>query len=325
MINPLISVIIPVYNSERYLSSCIDSLQPSRNNDIEIILVDDGSTDSSSTLVDEYDESNENIHSYHKINGGSASARNLGLKNSKGQWIWFVDSDDIVSPIAFVAWKKALKLTNVDLLYSPVHFFDFEDKLKWDNDVDVSQYISGLDFLRGTYRGVFHHFNWEFLYSRALLEECAIDLGESLSSLYREDVYVYEDVLFCETLLRHAKEVAILSSHVYACRNNKESVTNKPSNQSVKSGLIALDALDEYPVSADLKNDKVNMELGLLFSLYKLIETGSFDLKKIVRGAINERCTSVGFWNLNDRIKARYILLETRVIDFIIFVRRSFL
>lgn len=94
---PLISVIVPVYNVEKYVSRCVDSLLGQTYKNIEIILVDDGSSDGSSLLCDHYASENKNVIVIHKKNGGQSSARNEGLRLARGQYIGFVDSDDWIS------------------------------------------------------------------------------------------------------------------------------------------------------------------------------------------------------------------------------------
>ena len=88
------SIIVPVYNIEKYLPSCIDSVLSQSFYDYELILIDDGSTDNSGFICDKYAEKDNRIKVIHKENGGVSSARNLGLDNAKGEWITFVDSDD---------------------------------------------------------------------------------------------------------------------------------------------------------------------------------------------------------------------------------------
>ena len=94
---PLISVIVPVYNVEKYISRCVDSLLGQTYKYIEILLIDDGSNDDSSLISDHYASENKNIIAIHKNNGGQSSARNEGLMQARGQYIGFVDSDDWVS------------------------------------------------------------------------------------------------------------------------------------------------------------------------------------------------------------------------------------
>ena len=93
----MISVIIPVYNVESYLKRCVDSVRQQTYIDLEIILVDDGSTDDSGKLCDNLAAEDNRIRVIHKENGGASSARNTGIDNAKGEYIGFVDSDDIVS------------------------------------------------------------------------------------------------------------------------------------------------------------------------------------------------------------------------------------
>lgn len=96
MDQPLISVIVPVYNTKEYLSRCVESLLAQTYSPMEILLVDDGSSDGSEQLCDEFAAKDERIRVFHKENGGSSTARNLGLDNAKGEYIGFVDSDDYV-------------------------------------------------------------------------------------------------------------------------------------------------------------------------------------------------------------------------------------
>lgn len=94
----VLSIIVPVYNVEKYLKTCINSLLEQKLDAYEIILVDDGSTDSSGGICDEYAKKHEKIQVIHKKNGGLSSARNTGIENAVGKYIGFVDSDDYIMP-----------------------------------------------------------------------------------------------------------------------------------------------------------------------------------------------------------------------------------
>ena len=89
-----ISVIVPVYNTEKYLHRCVDSILAQTFTDFELLLIDDGSTDSSGAICDESAQKDSRVRVFHKENGGVSSARNLGLDKAKGKWVTFVDSDD---------------------------------------------------------------------------------------------------------------------------------------------------------------------------------------------------------------------------------------
>ncbi len=102
-----VSIIVPVYNIETYLRHCIDSLIVQTLKEIEIILVDDGSTDSGGTICDEYADRDERIKVVHKTNGGLSDARNTGINLARGDFIGFVDGDDSVLPEMFEVLYRA--------------------------------------------------------------------------------------------------------------------------------------------------------------------------------------------------------------------------
>ena len=95
---PTISVIVPVYNTEQYLHRCIDSVLAQTYKDFELLLIDDGSTDSSGAICDEYAAKDARVKVFHKENGGVSSARRIGVEQSHGEFIYFVDSDDAILP-----------------------------------------------------------------------------------------------------------------------------------------------------------------------------------------------------------------------------------
>lgn len=96
--NILISIIVPVYNTEPYLARCINSILSQSFTDFELLLIDDGSTDGSGAICDAYADKDSRVRVFHKENGGVSSARNLGLDYAEGEWIYFADSDDEVLP-----------------------------------------------------------------------------------------------------------------------------------------------------------------------------------------------------------------------------------
>lgn len=110
-----ISVIMPIYNAEKYVKKSIDSLVNQTTNEIEIILVDDGSTDGSGSICDQYDGS-ENVKIIHKENGGICTARNAGLLQAEGQYVSFIDSDDFMDLVAYEKIIKVLKNNQADIL-----------------------------------------------------------------------------------------------------------------------------------------------------------------------------------------------------------------
>ncbi len=121
--SPNISIIIPVYNAEKYLRGCLDSLLAQTYSTFEALLINDGSTDNSQNICDEYANKDSRVRVFYKVNGGVSSARNLGLKYAEGEWITFVDSDDFVS-------------------------IDYLDKFEYDIYNSKDFYIQGINYCK---------------------------------------------------------------------------------------------------------------------------------------------------------------------------------
>lgn len=120
---PQISVIIPVYNTEKYLKQCVDSVLNQSYQDFEIILVDDGSKDSSGEICDDYSISDDRIHVIHKENGGQSSARNVALDNAQGKYIYFLDSDDYILNTLLEKLYNTAKINNADVVFFEAQSF----------------------------------------------------------------------------------------------------------------------------------------------------------------------------------------------------------
>lgn len=110
-----ISVIVPVYNVENYISKCLDSILAQTHSDLEVICVNDGSTDNSGKILDEYAARDPRVKVFHKENGGVSSARNFALENVSGECIGFIDSDDYIAPDMYSSLLSALEEQNADI------------------------------------------------------------------------------------------------------------------------------------------------------------------------------------------------------------------
>ena len=113
--NDLISIIVPVYKAEKYLRRCVDSILAQTYQNIEVLLIDDGSPDNSGEICDEYAEKDSRVRVFHKPNGGVSSARNLGLKEAKGDYIGFVDADDYIDKTMYEVLLCNLIKENSDI------------------------------------------------------------------------------------------------------------------------------------------------------------------------------------------------------------------
>jgi glycosyltransferase involved in cell wall biosynthesis len=122
--NPLISLIVPVYNISKYLERCINSIIEQSYKNIEIILVDDGSTDNSGQICDAYKEHDNRIRVIHKINGGLSSARNAGLAIIKEEYVGFVDGDDFIDKYIYETLVKAILDNDADIVQTGFYHTD---------------------------------------------------------------------------------------------------------------------------------------------------------------------------------------------------------
>ncbi len=122
---PCVSVIIPVYNTEQYVASCIDSILAQSLSNIEIICIDDGATDNSGLILDDYERRHTRIRVYHQQNQGLSAARNAGLQHARGEYVYFMDSDDLLQEQALEVLYKQAKENDLDVLFfGAASFFD---------------------------------------------------------------------------------------------------------------------------------------------------------------------------------------------------------
>ncbi len=229
---PVITIIIPVYNTEKYLRKCLDSLLAQTYTNIEIVLVDDGSTDSSGKICDEYAEKYSHIKVIHKKNGGLSSARKAGAENAIGEFITIVDSDDWIEP-DMIARMVATKLEkDVDLVICsycreyennsfPVHIFD-GDKTFW-----------GKEYQDKIYRRLYGPVDDEMKSPEKL-----DSLGSVCMKLYPKEIIKEadfiptsevgsaEDVLLNISILNKLNSAAYIDRPYYHYRKNSESSTS---------------------------------------------------------------------------------------------------
>lgn len=138
----MISVIVPIYNTEKWLRRCVDSILTQTYTDFELLLVDDGSTDCSGAICDEYSAKDSRIRVFHKPNGGASSARNMGLDKALGEWITFADADDYVKPEWLQNYRVDENTDKAVICQGLIKFIQKGDKL---DDIELRQAYRGAD------------------------------------------------------------------------------------------------------------------------------------------------------------------------------------
>ena len=196
---PSISVIVPVYNTEQYLHRCVDSILAQTFTDFELLLVDDGSKDSSGDICDEYAQQDPRIRVFHQTNQGQAAARNHALDwvfaNSDSEYISFVDSDDWVHPKYLELLLKCLRQYNVRI--SQCLHIETNDEAEFPCAGECLLEISPEE----EYTHWYSAFIWEKLYRKAVWDNIRFPEGQ----IY-EDVAIWYKILFAEKRIGLVKE-----------------------------------------------------------------------------------------------------------------------
>ena len=178
----LVSIVIPVYNAENYLRECVDSIISQDYKNIEVILIDDGSTDTSSQICDEYDKKYNRINVIHKKNEGVSTARNVGIEESNGKWITFVDADDWIEKDYVSYLYKNGEQNN-----SEISLTTFPNKVSQENKkynkltIDNIQLLSGKDAAKMMLYYKIVISSWNKMFNRNFLRRNNIKFDETMS------------------------------------------------------------------------------------------------------------------------------------------------
>lgn len=209
-----VSIVIPIYNSEKYLEKCLDSLVNQTLEDMQVLMINDGSKDSSEEICLKYVKEYPNFEYHYKENGGSASARNLGLHFAKGEYVGFVDSDDYVEFTMFEKMYSVAKGNNADVVFNPmikkdrkrVYPFTFPSPGFYDRKA-MENYIFEELLPHHTDTGTFRSFdwgNWSKLIRRDIIEQKRIRFYEKSRRC--------EDLCFAFECTIHAESYFIMET-----------------------------------------------------------------------------------------------------------------
>ena len=264
-----VSVIIPAYNVETYLPRCLDSVLCSKNQDLQIIVVDDGSNDSTPSICDEYAERDHRIEVIHKKNGGVSSARNCGLQRIIGDYVAFVDADDAVSPDYLTVDKE-----NADVIEKPYVTI----KSSGESYKTESKYRNPIrDHHRLYYYFVNHRLNalWNKIFSSSLLKGRVFDKNFANG----------EDMFFQISLLPNIKKYAFSSLGYYEYFIGPDSATNFMRQREVWKNYY-FKCIAKLTSDSDTRSKAVRSSLLYdiyVRNMYLIFDELSPDRQKIVR------------------------------------------
>lgn len=217
---PLISVIVPIYKVEAYLRQCIDSILVQTYKNLEVILVDDGSPDYCPEICNEYAEKDDRIRVIHKENGGLSDARNAGIVCAHGEYISFIDSDDWILPDMLEYLYKGIETYEADI--TVCGYFDCYGKRMSTTYRQDIQIFTGHEAVEALLLLKFPNFAWNKLYKKELWsKESRFPKGK-----------VYEDVRTIYRLIDPDTTVAVLPEARYCYRKRSDSITGVPSLQN---------------------------------------------------------------------------------------------
>lgn len=262
-----LSIVVPIYNVEVYLRECLDSLYKIQGIEYEVILVNDGSTDSSLTIVREYEgQYRDRTHVIDKKNGGLSSARNAGLAVAKGEYISFIDSDDFIDPELFQKFFCECHREKLDVAVGNMRYYldgKISAPLFRSQEVKKGDIVNGKRFLD------------------LIMEKPKCFREEVVDDLYRKDFLIenrlefregllHEDTLFTPLVYLKAERVKYLDFPFYFYRQRLGGIMSVVTQKSIDSlGQICYVLIDEY--DKIIGNEGKKALSRLIISLYKVI------------------------------------------------------
>ena len=259
------TIVIPVYNAEKYLDQCLNSIMYRKPIDVEVIVVDDGSTDKSFDICKKYEDLSKNIRVFHKNNTGVSDTRNFAIKKANGKYITFVDSDDFLSDD-----------------YYNVILNDLED----DKDIYFFEYNQVL-----TNRKIAFHINKDNINNKNFVEEIFKDIsigGYLWNKIFKLDIiksnniYFDKNISYCEDLLfvcsfvKYVEKYKVIEKTLYNYRMRKNSVSN---NYVSNKNLCIFDAYDKIPT---IVWENEYRKYSEVLEAYKNIRVSRFNKRKTI-------------------------------------------
>lgn len=309
---PIFSIIIPVYNVKQYLSDCIKSVLNQTIRDYEILLIDDGSTDGSEQICDEYAKKSPIIRAFHKENGGLSSARNKGIELARGAFLLFVDSDDYIAPET-LEWLK--------------------DRIDDNNQVDV---ILSESMIYVEPDGIITHDSHSYMWN----EFDGIDGKDALlmmhlrsadwsacgkcfkTSFWREKEFkfaegrVSEDFLLIDRVILEAKVVSMIPAHYYYRWKNQTSIMHSNFEKLIGDTLYGIKDWDVYLRTKSIGDE---LDAAIRKTIAKLYEhtvlANIYYTDKLTRRELIKSAKDFSFFlNFDDTFEGRAISFSIKVI-----------
>lgn len=259
MTKPLFSIIMPVYNVEHYLSESINSILM-QSGDWELIIVDDGSCDNSSSICDYYKKIDNRINVFHKNNDGVSSARNYGIEKATGKYIVFVDSDDVID-INFLSIIQGYLNDDIDLIHYGWYYIDGKQTFRH----DVCKVSTCLTLKEVCRKNIFHGFVWSYVFKSDIIKDNKLHFLTNLD--YAEDwEFILKYYLYVNKML-------ILEDCLYSQVMRPGSATNRELGEKY---------------------------IGDNFEMYRRVTSISSNYPKYIRNFYKRRIKDINMWMVNN-------------------------
>ncbi|MBP3871354.1 MAG: glycosyltransferase family 2 protein [Faecalicoccus sp.] len=227
----LVSVIVPVYNVQEYLTQCLESIVSQSYGNLDIVLIDDGSTDSSGLICDSYAKNNK-IRVFHTENNGLSSARNYGINNAKGQFITFIDSDDWVESNLVELLLRAAISNNAEVVSAQIYKDYIGNTTYLMTKTETEKNFCGHEILNAYEKGLFPDFAWNKLYRSDIFNQIRFPEGRN-----HEDCAVTWKIII--KLVEEEKQLTVIPEYLYHYRMRKNGISHTFSFKNIEDYWIA--------------------------------------------------------------------------------------
>lgn len=315
------SIILPVYNVEKYLRPCVDSILSQSFKDYEIILVDDGSKDSSGKICDEYSSKYAFVNTIHKSNGGLSDARNVGLRQAKGEYVFFIDSDDyLIDENVLQRISQKLKYNPDVVAFKSIKWFETNGELSHTTtDLSVSddrlaaceKYIELID------KDSYSNSAWSKVIKRALLVDNNIEFEKGLLGEDNDWYYKVIGVL---------SSVELIDEPLYVYRQRAGSITKTYKNKNLEHLLWIIEKWTNYINDGEMTGNKKVIRNSLAKQYcHAIIGYSSLENPKEYYPQLKKYCYLLRY-SANPRVKVfrkMYKLIGLRGIIFLLRFRKA--
>ncbi len=285
---PKVSIIIPVYNGEKYLSKAIDSATGQSLEEIEILLIDDGSTDNTPAILQQYKMSDNRIEVITQLkNSGLGPARNLGIEHTNGEYIFFLDADDYIHPNALEVLYEQAKRENLDILQSK--YIRKKHNNKQIEPEDLTPLPSPVNGIEYFHQGFFiSPMAWAKLYKTSFLKQKNLRFKNQIN----------QDMPFVFEALTHANAVNNNLMPTYFYQINEYSISAKFSEKHITDYIRVLEDLQAYFMNTNLTNKNSIFPIQYFLFMARLsdrvLKFGDSDQKKRVKKYVEKKAKKYG-------------------------------